>query len=542
MDEDKLIGYVYAVTGTKTTVILNDDIEVLSRNYKGEVYPIGQIGSYVALPEGATEIIGMVFQIKMTHMGDKVAANEDVALPPDKKVLEVQLLGTIREGSFRRGVSTYPNVKTPVYMTDRDDLDRIFSQYHEHQFSLGEIAVFSGKKAYLDPNALFSKHVALLGSTGSGKSCTVASILQKAAVLDHPHIIVFDLHNEYSAAFPNANSLHTPDIEIPYWLMNFEELQSVFVDQSEITAHNQIMVFREQVLASKRQHNPDLGEVVTVDTPVYFDIRAVYDKVVELDTEMVPGARGEKQGPFFGKLTRFALRLESKLEDNRYSFIFKPQECTSSATLPALLDRFLGTTSGAKITVLDLSGTPSDVRDAIVSLLARTIFDFNFWNEHRSDFPILVVFEEAHSYLPHATESTFKSSKKAVERIAKEGRKYGVSAMVVSQRPSEVSETIVSQCNNFITLRLTNPTDQTYVKKLVPDALSNLIDVLPSLRQGEALCIGDAVVIPSRVLVDLPEPQPNSADIHFFDKWRHPDAETKIADVVENWWHQRKGG
>ena len=542
MDQDKLIGYVYAVTGARTTVVLNDEIDVLTRNYKGEVYPIGQIGSYVSILEGAVEVIGMVFQIKITQMADKADENEEVALPPDKKVLEVQLLGTLRDGAFQRGVSVYPNVKTPVYMTDKDDLDRIFSQYRAHDFSIGEIAVFSGKRAYLDPNGLFSKHIAVLGSTGSGKSCTVASLIQKATALEHPHIIIFDLHNEYSAAFPDANCLHTPNIEIPYWLMNFEELQSVFVDQTEITAHNQIMVFREQVIASKREQNPELADVITVDTPAYFEMQTVYDKVVALDREMVGGARGDKQGPFYGKLTRFALRLESKLQDNRYAFIFKPQKHTSSTTLVALLDQFLGTSAGAKLTILDLSGTPSDVRDAIVSLLARTIFDFNFWNEHRRDFPILVVFEEAHSYLPQTIDSTFRASKKAVERIAREGRKYGVSAMVVSQRPSEVSETVVSQCNNFVNLRLTNPTDQAYVKKLVPDALSNLIDVLPSLRQGEALFIGDAVVMPSRVLVDLPNPRPNSADIPFFDKWKKPDEETEIAEVVKNWWFQRKAG
>ncbi|MDI6855139.1 MAG: ATP-binding protein, partial [Deltaproteobacteria bacterium] len=486
MDKDKCIGYVYAVTGSKTTVILNDDLETLTRNYKGEVYNIGQIGSYVIIPEGTKQIIGMVFQIKMTELGDKLSEEGDISLPPDKKILELQLLGSIQDNKFERGISSYPNVKSLVYMTDKDDLEKIFYQYHEHYFSIGDIAVFEGKRCFLDPNAFFSKHIAVLGSTGSGKSCTVASILQKACSCEYARIIIFDLHNEYAAAFPEGSCLHTPDFEIPYWLMNFEELQSVFVDQNEVTAHNQIMVFREEVLKSKKECNPDLADVLTVDTPLYFDINTIYKRVVQLDKEMVPGSRGDKQGPLYGKLTRFALRLESKLNDNRYSFIFKPKTFTSSFTFKQLLSKLFGVESNSKIIILDLSGIPSDVRDAIVSLLSRTIFDFNFWNESRQDYPILIVYEEAHSYLPQSGHSLFKASRKAVERIAKEGRKYGVSAMIVSQRPSEVSETIVSQCNNFINLRLTNPTDQSYVKKLVPDALSNLIDVLPSLRQGEA--------------------------------------------------------
>ncbi|RLC36180.1 hypothetical protein DRH29_05075, partial [candidate division Kazan bacterium] len=504
MDQDKLIGSVYAVTGSRTTVILSDDLDTLTRNYKGEVYSIGQIGSYVVIPEGSMQIVAMVVQIRMTDLGDKASLQEEISLPADKKVLDVQLLGSIKGGRFERGVSSYPNVKSPVYMTDKEDLGRIFCAFNEHDFSVGDIAVFAGRRAYVDPNAFFSKHVAVLGSTGAGKSCTVASILQKAAALQHAHVVIFDLHDEYSAAFPDANCLHTPEFEIPYWLMNFEELQSVFVDHTEFTAHNQIMVFRDQVLKSKKAHNPELKDVLTVDTPLYFDITAVYDQVTALDKQMVPGKNAEKQGPLYGKLTRFALRLDSKLSDNRYSFIFRPQTFNTSASLEDLLKKLLGREKVSPITILDLSGTPSDVRDAIVSLLSRTIFDFNFWNESREDFPILVVFEEAHSYLPQASDSAFRASRKAVERIAKEGRKYGVSAMIVSQRPSEVSETIVSQCNNFVNLRLTNPTDQAYVKKLVPDALSNLIDGLPSLRQGEALIIGDAVVIPSRLQVDMP--------------------------------------
>jgi hypothetical protein len=199
----------------------------------------------------------------------------------------------------------------------------------------------------------------------------------------------------------------------------------------------------------------------------------------------------------------------------------------------------LGSDGSAQVTILDLSGIPFDIVSTIVSLLARTIFDFNFWNPNRRDFPILLVFEEAHNYLP-SSGTTNIAARRTVERIAKEGRKYGVSIMVVSQRPVEVSETILSQCNNYVVLRLTNPVDQTYIKRLVPDAFSGLTGVLPSLRQGESLIVGEAMPMPLRVQIDYPDPEPDSSDIKFYEKWKQSDVKTKIADVVTRWWKQER--
>lgn len=202
-----------------------------------------------------------------------------------------------------------------------------------------------------------------------------------------------------------------------------------------------------------------------------------------------------------------------------------------------MLAKIFGTEDNAKVTIMDLSGVPFDVVNIIVSLLARLTFDFNFWNTNRRNFPVLLVFEEAHNYLPSGGTGS-SAARRTVERIAKEGRKYGVSCMIVSQRPAEVSETILSQCNNYVILRLTNPVDQNYVRRLVPDAFAGLIEVLSSLRQGEALLVGDAVSMPSRVQVDFPNPEPDSADIKFFDKWKQSSVRTNIADVVERWWKQ----
>ncbi len=300
-------------------------------------------------------------------------------------------------------------------------------------------------------------------------------------------------------------------------------------------------VFKDLIVQSKKGKNPQLSEVITVDTPVFFDLSEVRAKMAYLDTEKISGigSGGAKEGPFYGKFARFLVRLDSRLNDPRYSFMFKPKVYIQSASLKELLGKIFGSDGSAQVTIMDMSGVPFDIVNTIVSLLARLAFDFNFWNPNRRDFPVLLVFEEAHNYLPSGGNS-ISAARRTVERIAKEGRKYGVSCMVISQRPAEVSETILSQCNNFVILRLTNPVDQNYVRKLMSDTFAGLIDTLPSLRQGEALIVGEAIPMPLRVQIDFPNPEPNSSDIKFFDKWKQSDIKTIVPDVVDHWWKQER--
>ena len=351
------------------------------------------------------------------------------------------------------------------------------------------MSLFENQRAYLDANKFFGKHIAVLGSSGSGKSCTVASILQKVTKYPDTNIIILDIHNEYEKAFEgNCNHLDIAEFELPFWLMNFDELREMFVDEKDENASSQITVLRDLVVASKKGKNPEMSTLITIDTPVYFDLSEIRAKMQYMDTEKITMGGGSKEGPFYGKFTRFLVRLDGKLNDPRYAFMFRPKKYITSSSLNDLLSKILGADGSAQVTILDLSGVPFDIVNTIVSLLARMIFDFNFWNPNRRDFPILLVFEEAHNYLPASGTST-TAARRTVERIAKEGRKYGVSCMVVSQRPVEVSETILSQCNNYVILRLTNPLDQAYVSKLVPDTFASLTDVLPSLRQGESLIV-----------------------------------------------------
>lgn len=532
MDKSKLIGSIYAVNSGKISASLNDDVQIDAGASDSTVQRIGQIGSYVTMPESAERtVVGTVTAIRDTKVAGDLQSEESGS---GKRLIEIQPLGTLHNGKFERGVTVLPPLGGAVYSTDQNDLRVIFATYRLYDFSVGALSLFENERLYIDPNKFFAKHIALFGSTGSGKSYTTSSIIQKVQHLENTHVIILDLHGEYEHAFPETgNCIKIADLELPYWLMNFEELVETFIDETEATANNQMMVMKEAILDSKRGKNLMLKDFLTIDTPVYFDFLDVSARMRSLDTERTLGG---KEGPFYGQFTRFLVRLDSKLNDKRYEFLFKPKTYKTSDSLATLLTRIFGLDVGKRVTILDLSRVPFDVINVLVSLLGRVIYDFNLWNSARRDFPVLIVFEEAHTYLSSLAKS--KAARKTVERIAKEGRKYGVSCMIVSQRPAEISETITAQCNNFVALRLLNPNDQNYVRKLVPESQANFIDVLPTLGQGEAFLLGDSVAIPARVLFDKPNPEPGGADINFFEKWKRKEMDTNVNEVVNNWWRQ----
>ncbi|MBI2619607.1 MAG: ATP-binding protein [Ignavibacteriales bacterium] len=535
MTEQKKIGYVIEVNSGALKVLVDDSIGSMKKEIGGKVYYVGQLGSYVLIPVGKLIVVAMVAELKKADIPVNGEARQRVQLT-------VTLVGTVKAGRYERGVSVLPPLDTPVFFAEDQDLNAVFSIFQKFGYSLGQLSMFEKEKAFLDPNRFFSKHIAVVGSSGSGKSCTVASILQKVAPFPDTNIIIIDIHNEYHAAFgADSNYLPVADLELPFWLMNFEEIQEMFIDPRDVDSASQITVLKDLIVASKKGKNPNLSEFVTIDTPAYFDLAEIRARMQFLDTEKVTGlgSGGAKEGPFYGKFSRFLVRLDSKLNDARYAFMFKPKQYVASSSLSEFLQKIFGPGGTAKVTILDMSGVPFDIVNTVVSLLARVTFDFNFWNPHRRDFPVLLVFEEAHNYLPATGEST-KAARRTVERIAKEGRKYGVSCMIVSQRPAEVSETILSQCSNYVVLRLTNPIDQNYVRKLVPDTFVGLVDVLPSLRQGEALVVGDALPMPLRVQIDYPNPEPESGDIKFFEKWKQSEAKTYVEEVVDRWWKQER--
>lgn len=476
----------------------------------------------------------------------------------------VVLVGSVRAkvgmktNVFSRSFIDVPDIDAWCYALEDKELQRFMgllskSAESSKALDLGVYTLDPKATAYVDGDKFFQRHAALLGSTGSGKSWTVATILERAKDLPSANLVVFDLHAEYAnlsyathlrVAGPDDIGKKDPSLlYLPYWLLNSEELQAMFIDRSEFSAHNQVMVFQDQVLASKRKKlevsaKHDVISALTINAPVPFSIEEIVTALTELNEEMDQGARGLKQGKFFGQFSRLLVRLGAKLNDKRYGFLFQaPAALHTYEALHGIAGQLMDWTGeNHRVKVIDFSEVPSDVLPVIVGLVARLIYQVQFWTPQPSRVPIALVCDEAHLYLPQRAEADApeKRALENFERIAKEGRKYGVALLVVSQRPSDVSDTILSQCNNFVALRLTNGDDQAKVRRLMPDSLEGFMDMLPVLDIGEALIVGDAVLLPSRVRITEPSIRPLSATIEFWSEWAKSGRIPALVQAVEN--------
>ncbi|ULA62844.1 MAG: ATP-binding protein [Nitrospira sp.] len=556
-----VIGYIVDVQGSLLTATLVEDEQGHSPTVTigDEDIAVGQLGSYVAIRQNAVHIIAIV-----TRMTEQEALatptietpGEDTArLPFAKRIARLTPIGSIKaDGHFDRGVGQYPTTGAEVHAIGSADIAKMFNRFQSKGFSVGTVATHPSLKVCLDPSNLFGRHFAILGQTGSGKSWTVAALVQRAvAVMPRAHIIILDLHGEYCwkredgnrhYAFADTIVRHVDarDMEIPYWLMTYAELCDLLIDRTEQAAHNQTAFFRDTLrrLRDKEKTSLNLNRV-TVDTPVFFSLEELVTTVRAKNIEMVQGAKGPKQGDMFGDFDRFLVRLESRMNDVRYDFLLKPKVRTNSASLVGMLRDFVGLGSQkAAVTVIDLSSVPFDVRPTVSAQIGRLAFEFNYWNPKYREFPILLMCEEAHAYIPRASESQFAGSRKSMERIAKEGRKYGVGLAVVSQRPHEVSETVLAQCGTFICLRITNPDDQGYVRSLVPESEGDLVSVLAGLGRGEALVLGEAVPLPTRLQFEKPNPTPNSDDIDFYKNWKDGPTDLDVDAIVKRWRSQER--
>lgn len=556
-----VIGYIVDVQGSLLTATLVEDEQGHSPTVTigDEDITVGQLGSYVAIRQNAIHIIAIV-----TRMTEQEALatptietpGEDTArLPFAKRIARLTPIGSIKaDGQFDRGVGQYPTTGAEVHAIGSADIAKMFDRFQSKGFSVGTVATHPSLKVCLDPSNLFGRHFAILGQTGSGKSWTVAALVQRAvAVMPRAHIIILDLHGEYCwkredgtrhYAFADTIVRHVDarDMEIPYWLMTYAELCDLLIDRTEQAAHNQTAFFRDTLRQLREKEKTPLGlNRVTVDTPVFFSLEELVDAVRAKNTEMVQGAKGLKQGDMFGDFDRFLVRLESRMNDVRYDFLLKPKVRTNSASLVGMLRDFVGLGSQkVAVTVIDLSSVPFDVRPTVAAQIGRLAFEFNYWNSKYREFPILLMCEEAHAYIPRARESQFAGSRKSMERIAKEGRKYGVGLAIVSQRPHEVSETVLAQCGTFICLRITNPDDQGYVRSLVPESEGDLVSVLAGLGRGEALVLGEAVPLPTRLQFERPNPTPNSDDVDFYKNWKDGPTDLDVDAIVKRWRSQER--
>lgn len=542
MEIDKLNAEVISVYPNKVKISVDnlEDFQLAEERLK--------VGSYLRIADcDEAVLIAMIenFSIEVTSGVDE----------PDRKyILEANPLGVIRNGKFERGGDSLAIPPQKVEPAKLEEIQKIYEEAlpEEKKFSFATLASNDEIEVPVDGDKFFNKHIAIVGSTGSGKSHSVAKILQKAindkssayAGLNNSHIVIFDIHSEYKSAFPTANYIDISNLILPYWLLNSEELQELFID-TEANDHNQRNVFKQSVVESRKNHfdGDDVKkEKIHFDSPLYFEIREVLARAKYLNEEKVTGSSGKPtQGPLYGKLSNFVNRLENKINDKRLEFLLGEQ--ARSISFEDTLKQLLGCgENNCNVTIIDLSGIPFEVLSITVSLISRILFEFGYYYKRlqagknlENDFPILLVYEEAHKYVPNNDAAKYRASKESIERIAKEGRKYGVSLMLASQRPSEISETIFSQCNNFLALRLTNPNDQNYVKRLLPDTLGDMIDKMPSLRAGEGILIGDAVILPSIVQIEKCNPAPSSSDIPYYQLWKEEWHNVDINELKSIW-------
>lgn len=555
-------------------------------------HPLLRVGSYLRVTDHEDCVLIAIIESFIIEVDQKLDR---------RHVIEALPLGVIKDGKFIRGGDALTIPPTGVEPATINDIKKIFEDSVPEHKKLEFSALLADPeiRVPVDGNKFFNKHIAVVGSTGAGKSNTVTRIIQTSTAktaTDSPnnsHAIVFDIHSEYKTAFPAANHIDINSLNLPYWLLNSEELEEVLLDTGERDNYNQSSVFRYLVTENKKKHNKAFSKIF-YDSPVFFDIHEVLNALYNIKSEttnaknpnlymindgsynlLAEGKTDPNTGVLLddeqriltyfeeklefhptkpqsitngsyadGSLDKFFTRFESKVSQERLSFLFGAN--AKAATLEDTLRNLIGYQPGkeANVTVLDLSGIPFEVLSITVSLISRLIFEHGYhYKVYRTkkgeainnDAPILLVYEEAHKYVPTSELTKYRAAKQSIERIAKEGRKYGVTLLLSSQRPSEISETIFSQCNNFVAMRLTNPNDQNYVRRLLPDTLGKLIEKMPNLGAGEALLIGDSLVMPSLVKIDVCDPAPSSADIPYWELWKDEWKDLSFDDITTEW-------
>lgn len=570
-DTTYILGNIREVDTRKVTIYVNNDKDLRK----------ARVGQLVTIQlSGATEcwLVGMIDKVikalvtqSIVHEIDEENTDEILNAFEDTVVntVKITLMGAARwdaieqKYKFSRSLDHVPEIDSICYVLKDAQLEEFMSVISEsgdekHSLELGVYKLNENARAYVDGNKLFQRHAALLGSTGSGKSWTVASILERSSQLPSSNLVVFDLHGEYKQLsyakqlrVPGPDEVNSDDdslLFLPYWLLNSEEIQSLFVDRSEFSAHNQVVVVQDAITKQKKfflesQARTDLLQSFTLDSPIPYSLHEVIGELKFLNEQKVEGSKGLKNGPFNGEFSRLLVRIASRLNDRRYGFLFNaPKKYNQYDSLSTIAEKLMGFGENKEsIKVIDFSEVPADILPIIIGLVARIIYQVQFWTNPENRRPIAFVCDEAHLYLPRKEGNPVeRRAVEAFEKIAKEGRKYGVALMIVSQRPSDVSTTILSQCNNIISLRLTNADDQMTVRKLLPESLESLLEALPIMDVGEAMVVGDSVLLPSRIKIDPPTQKPLSATIDFWSCWQENITNEDFSMAVENMRRQNR--
>lgn len=559
MKAEFLIGQVQSVdTGN---ISIKVDKEELLNNV--QINQIVQIRS----TKTGEKIIGLISKIMRKAVADKIDEISD----PDfiiENLIKINLVGTLiekvgtKKNIFKRTLNTVPSINADCFLLQGNELSafmNIISSNSGNPLKIGKYTIAEESAANLDGNKFFQRHAVIVGGTGSGKSWTVANILEKATKLKSINSVIFDLHGEYKPleklenttslkiAGPSDKPTDENVIFLPYWLLSYEEIESILLDRSDNNAPNQSRTLFDLIIKYKKEklekeNQQEILNNFTVESPIPYDINKVLSALESKDSKMIPGARTQKQGPLYGKLTRFIQRLKSKQSDKRLNFIFNSEdELLQYDWFVSLVKNLLDFGNDKGLKIIDFSEVPSDILPLITGLIGRLIFSIQQWMEVEKRHPIALFCDEAHLYIPANFKGGIEEKGlQSFERIAKEGRKYGISLVVISQRPSDVNKTILSQCGNFVAMRLTNPDDQNVIKRLFPDNLGGFSDMLPILDIGEALIVGDASLLPSRVIIDKPRIKPDSATVDFWDEWSKDKKESGIEQAVESLRKQQK--
>jgi len=601
------IGSVVEVAGTAIRVDLDGDIAELTRTYGGHVYPIGPIASVVKIHYGRRILLAYV---RLLRMRSELAREEGLPMPPaseDSRLIEADLFGEAiwHEGTgkleFHRGVRHYPLPGQAVHLTTQDELRKIYEGAEASRTDdlnpmvpIGSYVGAEGTTCFANLDRLFGMHCAVMGSTGAGKSGTVAAIVH--AVLQHtpkdsvalrPRILVIDPHGEYGKAFGDrcvvyraynllAEDADAPkkELRLPYWLMTGEEFRDLVIGKSEweASSENNIvykaltharLVARGWAKPAEEWNGKASGEIndpaephpteeafrtriaeYDRDTPDPFSLDEFSRHIRDEQGVRVKSSKWETMAPSDFKPYASVLdKLAVLRTDPRLAFMMSEYK-KNAPDLPEILQQFIGNAGHsealADVRVIDISGLPNEVAGPLTAAVARLLFQYKVWQtrSERERDPVLLVCEEAHRYVPDAGLAEYQSAQKAIRRIAKEGRKYGIGLMLVSQRPADLERTVLSQCNSWLVMRLTNVTDQEHVKRFLPDSLAGLANLLPSLSRQEALFVGEAAAVPARIVIrDLSKEQlPDSGDIRFVKGWSQPPVDkAAIQTVVKRW-------
>lgn len=574
------LGKVTSVSGASVIIEVTPQIRSGLLIIEGRTHRVGQVGSFIRIPQGYNDLYGVISETSESQ------SNSD----SDTRLLKAELVGEVIGADFERGIGQYPSISDEVHLVTENDLKKIYGNNTQGQVVVGRLSSSDSIKVSVDLDSLVNKHSAILGSTGSGKSTSVASLLrsivtnyQENISMPSARIVLFDIHGEYSSALKDVAEVFSimpsegeKSFHIPYWCISPDSLIDFLCGQNETLRNkfNELILEDKKLFARKNLALKLEQHQITTNTPLPFRLKKIWydltfeDNVTWNEKEQInPAFQDDKKGcddkliapkfvppgpggkaPFTGGAKKWSKHLElmrSRILDSQYSFLLEPEDWSPNSNneikkdLPELVSGWVG--NKKPLTIFDLSGMPTSRLELLLGSVLDIIFESAVWSRHLpggiKTRPVLLVLEEAHRYL--SSDNT-GLAKDMVRRIAKEGRKFGVGTMLISQRPSEIDETILSQCGTLFSLRISNATDRNRVKAAMSDGLSGIVDSLPVLRTGEAIVTGEAAKLPMRFRFRLTsEGQfPDSQDPKVSENWSKPYEKIEFIDFINCWRQQ----